>query len=79
MDIHTKLIYNALKADGYPLFIGKKEYARITRVSTSAVDNYIKQGYGIPDYKKMGNAKNAKVLFSLIDVAEYLAQTVKTA
>jgi hypothetical protein len=46
----------------------------------SAVDNYISKGYGIPSYKKIGHQRNARVLFSLRDVAEYLAaQTVQTA
>ena len=79
METQAKLIFDELKAQGFSLFIGKREYAKITHSSLSAVDNYIKKGYGIPDYKKMGDAKNSKVLFNLIDVANYLAQTVKTA
>lgn len=74
----AKFILNELKAEGYPLFITKKQYAEITQVSLSAVDNYMANGYGIPNYKKMGNSKNSKVLFNLIDVANYLAQTIRT-
>lgn len=75
----AQAVYVELKASGYPLLISKKQYAEIVNCSVSTVDNYIKGSYGIPNYKKMGNAKNAKVLFSLIDVANFLAQTVKTA
>jgi hypothetical protein len=35
--------------------------------------------YVIPNYKKLAKAKNAKVVFNLIDVADFLAQTIKTA
>ena len=76
----AQALHSELKADGYGIFIGKKQYAEIVGCSTSAVDNFIAKGYGIPNYKKLGNAKNAKVLFSLRDVAEYIAgQTVRTA
>ncbi len=73
-------IYDDLLSLGYPTLISKREYAKVTRCTVSAVDNYIAKGYGIPDYKKIGHQRNARVLFSLRDVAEYLAaQTVKTA
>ncbi len=77
--IEAEAIYTGLKDEGYSLMISKKNYANIIGCSLSSVDNYIREGYGCPNYKKMGKAKNAKVLFSLIDVANYLAQTVKTA
>jgi len=73
-------IYSELISQGYKLLINKKEYSVIARCSVSSVDNFIRNGYGCPDYKKLGNAKNAKVLFSLIDVANYLAgTTIRTA
>ena len=76
---NAEAIYSELREEGFPLLISKKQYSQIVNCSVSSVDNYIREGYGCPDYKKMGSAKNAKVLFSLIDVANYLAQTVKTA
>ena len=76
---NAEAIYSELREEGFPLLISKKQYSQIVNCSVSSVDNYIREGYGCPNYKKMGKAKNAKVLFSLIDVANYLAQTVKTA
>ena len=76
---NAEAIYSELREEGFPLLISKKQYSQIINCSLSSVDNYIREGYGCPNYKKMGKAKNAKVLFSLIDVANYLAQTVKTA
>lgn len=72
-------LYLTLKNEGYPLMVSKKDYAAIIGCSLSTVDNYIRDGYGCPNYKKLGNAKNAKVRFNLIDIANYLAQTTKTA
>jgi len=75
----AEAFYSQLKADGYPLLISKKQYAHIARCSISTVDNQIKQGFGLPSYKKMGTAKNSKVLFSLIDIANFFSsQTIIT-
>lgn len=76
----AQTIFDDLRAEGYGLHINKKQYAEITGCSVSAVNFCIGKGYGIPVYKKLGSQKNARVLFSLRDVAEYLsAQTVITA
>ncbi len=73
-------IYSELASQGYGLMVNKGDYAKIVKCSISSVDNYIRKGYGCPNYKKLGNSKNSKVLFSLIDVANYLASsTVITA
>jgi len=75
----AQTIFDDLRAEGYGININKKQYAAIANCSVSAVDNYIAKGYGTPSYKKIGHQRNARVLFSLRDVAEYLAaQTVAT-
>ncbi len=76
----AQALFDDFKAAGYGVQIGKKQYAEIIGGSVSAVDHYIAKGYGIPKYRKIGNARNSRVLFSLRDVAEYLAsQTIQTA
>ena len=73
-------LYEELVSRGYKVNVNKKQYAEIIGCSVSAVDHYIKKAYGIPPYKKIGHQRNARVLFGLRDVAEYLAaQTVQTA
>ena len=59
--------------------LNKRELANEIGVSLSTIDLYISKGVGIPNYKKLGTAKNAKVVFNIIDVAEFLSQTIKTA
>ena len=59
--------------------ISKREMANELGISYSTIDNYIAKGYGIPNYKKIGISKNGKILFNLIDVSEFLSQTIQTA
>ncbi|KAB7884976.1 hypothetical protein [Poseidonibacter ostreae] len=75
----TELVYQDLKSRYNKATLTKKELANEFTVSTSTIDLYISKGIGIPNYKKLGTAKNAKVVFNIIDVAEYLSQTIKTA
>ena len=75
----TELVYQDLKSRYNKAKLTKKELANEFTVSTSTIDLYISKGIGIPNYKKLGTAKNAKVVFNIIDVAEYLSQTIKTA
>jgi len=57
----------------------KKELAYELSISVSSINNYIVKGAGIPSYSKVGNAKNGKVLFPIICVAEYLSNTILVA
>jgi predicted DNA-binding transcriptional regulator AlpA len=74
-----QLIYNDLQTRYKRATISKREMANELGISYSTIDNYIAKGYGIPNYKKLGKKANSKVVFSLIDVAEFLSQTIKTA
>lgn len=75
----SELIYQDLKSRYNKSTINKKEIANEFGVSPSTIDLYISKGVGIPNYKKLGTAKNSKVVFNIIDVAEFLSQTIKTA
>ena len=75
----AEMIYQDLKSRYNKATLTKKEYSNELGLSVSTIDLYMQKGLGIPNYKKLGTAKNAKVVFSIIDVAEYLSQTIKTA
>jgi len=79
METTAKLIYEDLRTRYNKAVIGKKELANELGVSLSTIDNYIHRGIGIPPYKKLGTAHNARVVFNLVDVANFLSQTIKTA
>jgi len=56
----------------------KTELAVELGVGKSTVDQYIAKNEGIPPYKKLGTAKNSRVVFNLFDVAKFLANTITT-
>jgi len=59
------------------MLISKKELSVEIGISCSSIDNHISTGIGVPRYKKLGTAKNSKVVFNLIDVAEFLADRIE--
>ena len=77
LDENKKVIYESL-LQKYNITIGKKELSEILGTSVSFIDKAIMSGNGIPNYKKLGSSKNAKVVFNLLDVASYLGNTTKT-
>ena len=79
MNQSQELIYQDLQTRYKRATISKREMAHELNISYSTIDGYIARGFGLPNYKKLGTAKNAKVVFSLIDVSKFLSQTIKTA
>lgn len=77
-DLQTQ-IYNDLKDRYGKATLSKKEMANELGISYSGIDNMIAKGYGIPSYKKLGNKKNSKVVFNIVDISLFLSQTIKTA
>jgi len=77
-DIHKERLYAYLTKKFGRTVISKKELAEEMDISASTLDLYITKGTGIPRYKKLGSAKNAKVIFNLIDVADFFNSTIKT-
>ena len=53
--------------------INKKEMAIELGIALSTLDLYMRKGYGVPRYKKLGNKANSRVVFSLVDVASFLS------
>ena len=72
MDNATEQTYRYLKEKYSRTVIGKKEMAKELNISVSTLDLYISKGVGLPRYKKLGTAKNARVIFNLYDLAVYL-------
>lgn len=79
MNQQTQLIYNDLRTRYKKATLSKADMANELGVSSSTIDKYMKHGLGVPNYKKLGTARNAKIVFNIIDVAEFLSQTIKTA
>lgn len=75
----AKLLYDDLHSRYKNATISKKDLAKEMNISMSTLDNYMALGIGIPEYIKLGEGKNARVIFTIVSVAEYLAsKTTKT-
>jgi len=55
----------------------KKELAGELGIAVSTLNNYMAKGSGIPRYRRMGDARNSKVVFPIIEVAKFLSDTVE--
>ena len=55
----------------------KKECANELGFSTSTLDNHIANNEGIPNYIKLGTAKNSRIAFPITEVAKFLSNTVE--
>ena len=72
-------LYNFLYKKYKKMLITKQEMASELGIGKTTMDSYVSKNEGIPPYKKLGTAKNAKVVFNIIDVAKFLNNTVATA
>ena len=72
MDNSIEATYSYLKSKYNRTVIGKKELAQELNIAPSTLDLYLSKGIGIPRYKKLGTAKNARVVFNLFDIAVFL-------
>lgn len=72
-------IYKYLLGKYNKLALNKEELAHELGVSVSAINNCIVKGYGVPSHKKLGHQSNARVLFPVVCVAEFLSNTVKVS
>lgn len=74
----SKIIYEDMTSQ-YGYTLTKKELAKVLNVSVSSINNYIVKGEGIPEYTKVGTGKNGKVVFPVVNVVDYLSNTIKVA
>ena len=74
-EILQNKIYKELQQKYNRMAISKSEMSNELGVSNSTLDLYISKREGLPNFKKLGTAKNARVIFNLIDVANFLADT----
>lgn len=75
----TRVIYDSLRETYGKSGLSKVELANELGLGLSTVSKMMAEGMGIPNYRKIGVAKNARVIFPLTDVAEFLADTIKVA
>ncbi len=74
-----KSIENQLHQQYKKMVLSKKELAECLGLGVSTVSKLKSQGYGLPNYKKLGNSRNARVVFPISEVARFLADTMEVA
>jgi len=72
MNTNEKATYDYLKQKYNRLILSKKELAVELNIAISTLDLYISKGIGVPKYKRASEAKNARLLFNIYDIAIYL-------
>ena len=75
----SKIILEDLTTRYKKSTLTKQELSNELGVSVSSINSYIVKGEGIPEYVKVGNGKNGKVLFPIVNVVDYLSNTIKVA
>ena len=71
-------LYNYLGKKYDAVVLSKEQLREELGIGKSTMDRYICQNVGIPPFKKLGTAKNAKVVFNILDVAKFLDNTIAT-
>ncbi len=59
------------------MVLTKAETAKELGFGISTLTKRMSQGLNVPNYIKMDGATNATVLFPILEVAKYLARTIK--
>jgi len=77
---NIELIENYLLKKYDKLTLSKQELSQEIGIGLSTLNKYLASGMGLPNYIKMGDSFNSRVLFNIHDVAEFLAtNTIKVA
>lgn len=74
-----KTTFDALQHKYKKLALSKSEFAKEIGMGLSTISKMMAEGMGLPNYKKIGTAKNSRVIFPLVDVAKFLSDTVEVA
>ena len=70
------LYFESLKSEYKTLMLTKKELSKVLGISESTINSYLSKNINLPDYKKMADGKNSRVMFPLMNVAKYLTENI---
>ncbi|MGE4444907.1 MAG: hypothetical protein AB7E37_08070 [Candidatus Altimarinota bacterium] len=71
--------YIVLLKNDYGYNLSKAELAKVIKRSEQTIDRRIKEGMNIPNYHRTSDGTKASYLFPIVDVAEYLVNTIKVS
>lgn len=55
--------------------LNRQETAKALGIGVSTLDLRIKEGRNLPEYIKIGDAKNSRIVFTLVAIAQFLANS----
>lgn len=55
--------------------LNRQETARALDIGVSTLDLRIKEGRNLPEYIKIGDAKNSRIVFTLVSIAQFLTES----
>ena len=70
--------YIILLKNEYGYSLSKTNLAQVLNCSEQNLSRRIKDAINIPEYLKTGNGQKSSYRFMIIDVAEYICNTIKT-
>ena len=71
--------YIVLLKNDFGYNLSKSDLATVLKKSEQTIDRRIKEASNIPNYLKSGEGKKASYIWPVVEVAEFLCQTIKTA
>lgn len=73
MTTEETLYYNDLKEQFGKLALNRSELAQVLDLSLSFVDKLLREGIGLPEYKRIGRSQKPRIVFPIGAVAKFLA------
>jgi len=71
--------YIILLKNDYGYNLTKSELAKVLDKSVQTIDRRIKESCNIPNFIRSGEGEKASYIFPIIEVAQFLSNTIKTA
>lgn len=70
--------YIVLLKNDFGYTLTKSDLAKVIKKSEQTIDRRIKEGINLPNYHRSGDGSKASYFFSIVDVAEFLVNSIKT-
>lgn len=73
-----KLYFDDLKKQYGKLALNRAELAQVMNISLSFLDKLLREGVGLPEYKRIGRSQKPRIVFPIASVAKFLDDTATT-
>lgn len=74
-DFFTKTLESLERQFAGRQSLNRKETTKALNIGVSTLDLRIKEGRSIPEYIKIGDSKNSRIVFTLVSIAQFLTNS----